>query len=110
MTLFQQMKKQGFKKVKLKDMIDKDVDGLLANVVSQGSFYKYEYQEKPKIRRLKKVEIVKDRGQKMLHWSWYPEPGKSERNYDCGYSGFDVTAEFWPFEKMYIYVKGFKNA
>jgi len=92
------------KKVLLKDLVKKDVKGLLANVILQGTKFQYEYQKKAKIRQLKRVYYKIENDMKWIYWEWIPKPTTSMDTQDCGFSGIAIS-ENHSIDEIYIYIE-----
>jgi len=96
-------------KVKLIDLVGKDVNGIKANVRRQGGKYHYDYQDVSMIRKLSKVYIKKEKGCDWLYWEWYSQNGSDVcplSNYpvnDCGYSGIG-DSDLHPIKEAYILI------
>lgn len=91
-------------KVKLMDLIGKNVKGIKANVIRQGGKYHYDYQDMPMIRSLVNIITKKIQGEIWLYWYWIPEQTADGR-IDCGYSGI-ADSENHPIEQCYISIEG----
>lgn len=89
------------KKVKLINLVNKDVAGIEANVVCQGGKYHFNYQDTPKIRTLEKVYFKEEKGVKWIYWTWKKE-AHHQGGPDCGYSGI-ADSELHRLNEAYIY-------
>lgn len=95
---------QGYKKTFLIDLVKKDVSGIVANVTGQGwSKFRYDYQDIPKIRTLKRVYIKKENGVRWIMWEWERAPDVS--GYECQYSGIGEGIDNKRLKDIYIYIK-----
>lgn len=84
--------KKTMEKIKLVDLIGKNVDGKRANIVSQGGKYHYDFQDIPKYRILKKVYKKIEKGVEWVYWEWVAQQGNLD--FDCGYSGHTISENF----------------
>lgn len=79
------------KPVLLIDLIGKDIDGKMANIHSHknGKSLYSELDEPPMIRKMKRVEIRKEKRETWIYWIWHLDNSDNlARGYnDCGYSG-----------------------
>ena len=94
------------KKVKLIDLVGKDIAGTIANVTRQGGSYHYDYQDGDMVRVLKKVYFKTERGVKWLYWTWEARPEENFKHgyRDCGYSGV-ADSELHRLNEAYIYIE-----
>lgn len=97
---------KGFKKVRLIDLVNTDVKGLVANIIRQGGKFHYDYQDNVMLRELESVRIKKEKhtGHTFLYWSWTPEID-IHRRFDCGYSGISMNSNNTPIKSAYIFIK-----
>ena len=77
--------KRNILKIKLIDLVGKNVKGRMANIVRQGGKYHYSNQDIPKYRILQRVYQKTIKGVSWLYWEWIPQADGLQ--YDCGYSG-----------------------
>jgi hypothetical protein len=100
-------------KVKIIDLVGKNVKGIIANVVHQGGKFHYDYQDVPLMAPLERVRRTTNKARAKgdwVHWHWQePLPEQSEARKrakfgsSCKFSGLQL-GEFHPPEDTFLLI------